>query len=172
MSEDAQPLPPEPGARASGARAGWLPVLAVVILMPLLSYAMAEFLLIPRLQAAVVREDPAAAENGEVRPRRGAEMQSVDFPNVVSNLTGSLQSRYIKVSFTVYGSDPDFRTRLEANRTRLLDTTLGVLGGLSVADLERPGIKNQVRSELMLGFEHALRAKFVEELYFSEFVIQ
>jgi len=60
----------------------------------------------------------------------------------------------------------------EANKTKLLDTTLGVLGSLSLAEMEDAGAKNKIRASLVQAYQTVLRARVVDEVYFSEFVIQ
>ncbi|MGH8020521.1 MAG: flagellar basal body-associated FliL family protein [Opitutaceae bacterium] len=47
-----------------------------------------------------------------------------------------------------------------------------MLGALSLADVEDPGVKNKVRGELVFAYESVLHGRVVEEIYFSEFVIQ
>jgi flagellar FliL protein len=41
-----------------------------------------------------------------------------------------------------------------------------------MADLETPGSKNLVRNDLMTNFNQALNSEIVEQIYFSEFVVQ
>ncbi|RME71211.1 MAG: flagellar basal body protein FliL [Verrucomicrobia bacterium] len=173
----------------SSAIAGWLPVLVVLVLVPALSYAMAEFVLFPKLEAKLaalgVSEQGAAApaaggghgasHGGGHGGGHGEEMEpthSYEFTNVVANLAGSMRSRFIKVSFTAYSSDPELEHKVEANKAKLLDAAIGVLSTLTLSDLENPGVKNKVRSDLVFAFEAVMRERLIEEIYFSEFVIQ
>ena len=83
-----------------------------------------------------------------------------------------MKSRYIKVSFTAYSADPEVEVRMEHEKPKLLDATLGILSSLTLAELEEAGVKNRVRNELLLAFESVLHSRIFEELYFSEFVVQ
>lgn len=190
MTEDPiEDLPPEKKAKGGGG-SSILALLSVVILLPVLSFAMAEFVLIPRIVERVnhTREDSAHPESGPpgLAPpleRRagggggghgggGGDPHAYAFDNIVANLSGSLKSRYIKVSFSVEGSHEHFAEIMEGNKARLIDATLSVLSSLTVADLEAPGVKNVVRSDLINSFHTALQGRVVENLYFSEFVVQ
>jgi flagellar basal body-associated protein FliL len=178
-------------AVAGGGGGGWLPVIVVLVAVPVLSYVMAEFVLFPkleeRLQAAGLHAagtedggspEEAPAEHGGTGAAHGsgknakAPMQTYEFANVVSNLAGAMKSRYIKVTFTAYGSDPHFLETIEQNKAKLLDTTLGVLGSLNLAEMEDTSVKNKVRTSLVQAYQTVLGARVIEEVYFSEFVIQ
>jgi flagellar FliL protein len=172
---------PDAAAPAKAGQGGWLPVIVILVLVPALSYAMAEFVLFPRLEqriaaaTAAAGAEHAAAENpadpkGE-KPK-GDPTFSYEFKDIVSNLAGSMKSRYIKVSFTAYSSNPDLAKIIEANKAKLLDTTLSVLSALAISDLEDSTVKNKVRNELVFSYESVLKGRVIEEIYFSEFVIQ
>ncbi|RKX28624.1 MAG: hypothetical protein DRP71_17155 [Verrucomicrobia bacterium] len=162
-------------ASAKGGRGAIVPLLLVVVLVPALSYAMTQFLIIPRIEAAVAssghKTEPV--EHQELpNTHKASASHAVEFKDIVSNLAGSMKSRYIKVSFTAYSADPGIEERMEHEKAKLLDATLGILSSLTVAELEEAGIRNRVRTELLLSFEAVLHARLFEELYFSEFVIQ
>jgi flagellar FliL protein len=170
---------PAAGAGAPSGMAAWMPIVAVVVLVPLVSFAMAEFVLFPRLiERLEGGGDEAAAADGSggadshAGGEKGAAMQAYEFSNVVSNLSGSMKSRYIKVSFTAYSSDPNFNDIVEQNHAKILDTALGVLGSLTLAELEDATVKNRMRASMVSAFETLLRGRVIEEIYFSEFVVQ
>ncbi len=179
--------PGEKGAAAvavagtGGGMSAWMPVIAVVVLVPALSYAMAMFVIAPQLEkrfAAAGASGAAthgAAVAGPATGRDAAKKEATvpyEFKDIVSNLSGSMRSRYIKVTFTAYSSKPEFPKLAEENRAKLLDATIGVLARLSLADLEDPGAKSKVSNEIIYAMEAVLRDRVVEEIYFSEFVIQ
>jgi len=111
------------------------------------------------------------AKEGEGAEAHGKE---VKFENVVANLLGSQKTRFVKVSFTVEGAEDDeeFSTVINENKTKLIDGALSILGALTVAELDEPGMKNIVRSDLVNNFNQILGKPIVAGLYFSEFVIQ
>jgi flagellar FliL protein len=47
-----------------------------------------------------------------------------------------------------------------------------VLSSLTLADLEEPGSKNVLREKLVAAYNQALGRRVVEQVYFSDFVIQ
>ncbi len=177
----AKETPAAPAAASSkSGMGGLLPVLAVVVLVPALSFAMAEFLFFPKVERMLAESGAlAAAKEAEAKKPEVKVVSSkveptfaYEFKDIVSNLAGSMKSRYIKVSFTAYSAAPDFTARVETNKAKLLDATLGVLASLALVDLEDPAVKNKVRNQLIFAYETVLRGRVVEEIYFSEFVVQ
>jgi len=182
--------PGDKGAGAAGAAAGgggmsaWMPVIAVVVLVPVLSYAMAMFVIAPQLEkrfAAAAATQGAEGAHGAAgsegaHGKAGGEKKEAtvpfEFKDIVSNLSGSMRSRYIKVTFTAYSSNAEFPKIAEENRAKLLDATIGVLARLSLADLEDPAAKSKVSNEIIYAMEAVLHERVVEEIYFSEFVVQ
>lgn len=186
-----------PGDKKSGGGLkAWLPAIAAVILAPAATFAVAEFLLLPRLQAklalppadahAKAAEPPAtepaeeepAAEKGEKgeKGKDGKEAPgsgNYEFNNVVVNLAGTMGTRYLKTSFIVTGvGGKSVKGTFENQKAKLTDITLNVLSSLTLADLEEPGSKNVLREKLVAAYNQALGKRLVEQVYFSDFVIQ
>lgn len=165
-----------------------VPVIAIVVLLPVINFLMTQFMLIPSMQAALAQTieesgvtaegdgegdgAAAAAEPAEAEAVEGAGPSTYEFDGIIANLAGAMRSRYVKVSFMVEGSDPAFAATIEQYRPKLVDATIGVLSALSIQDLEDAGVKNVLRNDLMGAFESVLRKRMVEGLYFSEFVVQ
>ena len=57
-------------------------------------------------------------------------------------------------------------------KAKLTDITLNVLSSLTLADLEEPGSKNVLREKLVAAYNQALGKRLVDQVYFSDFVIQ
>lgn len=204
-SDAKEHTPPPPGAKDSappaapaetsgkaGLLKAWLPALAAVLLAPAATFAVAEFVLLPRLHAklgappadAQAKADPAPAE--DAAPGDGAEGRkdghgapgakgagNYEFNNVVVNLAGTMGTRYLKTSFIVTGiGGKNVKTIFESQKARLTDITLNVLSSLTLADLEEPGSKNVLREKLVAAYNQALGKRLVEQVYFSDFVIQ
>ncbi len=178
-------VPPVVAPAKAGLKA-WLPTIAAVVLAPAATWAVAQFVLLPRLQKSLTDEDgktPAAAVAPAAHPDKPAGGKSGDkkapdtgpnfhFDNVVVNLAGTMGTRYLKTSFLVTGSDAALSTKFEAARPQLGDVTLAVLASLTLADLEEPGSKNIIREKLIAAYNQALGQKLAENLYFSDFVVQ
>jgi len=178
-------------AKGGGALKTWLPVVLAVLVAPATCWAVAEFVLLPRLQAkltvaaspegAAAHAAPAAAKpaagHGDKKKEGGKEEGSnadtYAFSNVVVNLSGTMGTRYLKTSFVVTGLKPDtIKAAFEENKDKLTDVTLGVLSSLSLSDLEEPGAKNVLREKLVTAYNQALGSRVAEQVYFSDFVVQ
>ena len=196
-SEGAAPAAGAPAAKASPLASPWLPVLVVMVLSPILTLVISEALILPRVKktlgdiAQIQKENAQPAEGGplptekkkeakkgEKKKEGGKEGEAGDgstqvkFDNVVANLLGSQKTRFVKVSFSIEGEEDDFKKTIEENRNKLIDSALGILGALTVAELDEPGMKNIIRSDLVNSFNQVLGKPMVKGLYFSEFVIQ
>ena len=85
---------------------------------------------------------PAGEKSGkEAGPKQTKGGWEYGFPNVVSNLTGSLGTKYVKVSFTVLSDDKNIGDIVEENKSKLKDAAIRVLGSRSLADMESSGAK-------------------------------
>ena len=180
------PAPPAPPP-SKGALAQWIPVIAALVLAPVLSWAVAEFVLLPRLQsklaavkagdnpeehAAAAPEAKAEGGHGGKGGKEAANPANYEFQNVVVNLSGTMGTRYLKTSFIVTGTDATIKSTFEGQKAKLTDITLNVLSSLSLADLEEPGSKNILREKLVLAYNQALGKRVAEQVYFSDFVVQ
>ena len=173
-------------AKKGGALTQWIPLIAAVVLAPALSWAVAEYVLLPRMQkklsAVKVGETaeehaaPAAEAKEEGKGEKGGKETgnpaTFEFQNLVVNLAGTMGTRYLKTSFVVTGADASIKATFETQKAKLTDITLNVLSSLSLADLEEPGAKNVLREKLVLAYNQALGKKVAEQVYFSDFVVQ
>jgi hypothetical protein len=118
----------------------------------------------------------APAKDAHGAPEKGAKQTKggweYGFPNVVSNLTGSLGTKYVKVSFTVLSDDKNIGDIVEENKSKLKDAAIRVLGSRSLADMETSGAKNVLCSEIAANFNKALNSTSVKQIFLTEFLIQ
>ncbi len=173
-----------------------LPLVAAIVIAPAASWAVAQFVLLPKLQAKLAaapaeggepahasaeKEKPAKKEGGHGEKKKGGKEgeggggseDTYEFTNVVVNLSGTMGTRYLKTSFVVTGAKPDvIKEAFEGNKARLTDVTLGVLSSLSLSDLEEPGAKNVLREKLVSAYNQALGSRVADQVYFSDFVVQ
>lgn len=160
----------------------WIPIIVMVVVMPVISLVMTQYVLIPRIKSSVSGEGGKPAASSSADSKQGEEGKdgkgdskqtfSYEFKDVVVNLSGAMGTRYLKTSFSVVSSHPDLQKIVTDNKSHLLDVALSVLSSKSMADLESPGSKNLVRNDLMASFNQALNNEVVEQIYFSEFVVQ
>lgn len=188
---------------ASGGIASWIPLVAAVVLMPVIAWAVTTWILLPKMQkglglagaepaAAASHGEPAAhgegakekekaepAEGGGHGKAEGKEgggggsgKEQVALTKLLVNVSGTMGSRYLLTSITLVGAVPDFRAKVEKRDAQLRDTACGILSTKTIPDLEKPGARNIVRSELLTGFNNVLGNGAVAEIYITEFAIQ
>lgn len=156
----------------------WLPALAAVVLAPVVTFAVSEWLLIPRLQSRLAVAEASldkktATAHGQERAEgkgQAPEGSTFDYKDVVVNLAGTMGTRYLKTSFVVTGKG--VRSAFEGDKARLADVTLSLLSSITMADLEQAGAKNVLRGKLVNAYNQALGKHVVDQVYFSDFVIQ
>jgi len=161
-------------APASGGFKSWLPLLITIVTMPLIAYGMTEFVLLPRLKKGLgISSGPAVtAQAKESKASPEDKRESVPMNKLLVNVSGTLGARYLLVSLAVSGSDADFKAKMAAHDPQLRDFACGVLAAKTIADLEKPGARNTIRTELMSGFNNILGNSLVQEIYLTEFAIQ
>lgn len=214
--EPEKPAPaPEAAAPAEGAAApakgggimGFVPLILALVLAPAISWALAQYVLFPKLKAQLAAAPAAGGEHGAApadehvapakaepakkpepkahgeakKPEKGGhgEAKAVAtegpgayrFDSVVVNLAGTMGTRYLKASFLVTGKDT-LNERFEELKPQLLDVTLNTLGSLTLADLEEVGSRNLIRARLVSAYNEILGARIVEQIFFSDFVVQ
>lgn len=174
---EAAPVAAATGASVTAKSAGglqiWLPLLAALVLMPALSYVTTTYILVPKLQA-VVGAAPAAG-HGDAKTAGHLEPNTpkLTYPlnKVLVNVSGQHQ-RYLIANYTLVGTASDFKTVLESRKEQLLDLATGIMSTKTITDLEKPDIRNLIRSELMSAFNNALGGNLVKEIWITEFAIQ
>lgn len=171
-----------PAAAAAAPAAGggikaWLPLIVVILAMPALAFAMTKFVLVPQVQKALgTPAAPAAAEakgkNKEAKAAEDAKKETVIMNKLLVNVAGTMGARFLLVSLTIEGSDADFKGKMTAHDPQLRDMAQGALSTKTLADLEKPGARNVIRSELISGFNNILGGAIVQNIYLTEFAIQ
>lgn len=162
-----------PVAAAGGLKA-WLPLILTIALMPALAFGMTKFVLVPQLQKSLGIKDTAEGGTGaKGKAGPGEKKMSVQFSKVLVNIAGTMGSRYLLSSFTVVGNGGEaFKAKMTENDAQLRDMAMGVLSVKTLADLEKPGSRNLIRTELINGFNNVLGESSVSEIYITEFGIQ
>lgn len=184
--EQVEDLPsPKDAAAPSGGKSSILIPIVTILAVPLVMVLMWEFYMMPSLkklakQGGAPTEETheeqveAPAAEGKEASAKGehGEGLTYEIKDIVANLSGAMRSRYIKVSFTIEGKSKAFPETMKVNEAKIRDATLAVLSDLTIQDLEEPGVKNIVRNNIIDSINQALRGSEVQQLYFSEFVVQ
>lgn len=210
--ENAKPAPDKPQANgaadAKGAAAApaaapaapsgikaFLPLIANLVLMPVLAYAMTAFVLVPKLAKNVGAVAPAAEKaaegegashgaaaeksHGGGESKGGESKEAGKGKTAVSlskktlvNVSGTMGTRYLLAEFMLVGSGPAFKEKVEKADAELRDAAATALSVKTISDLEKPGVRNLVRTELITVFNSILGKGTVSEIYLTEFAIQ
>jgi flagellar FliL protein len=112
---------------------------------------------------AAPKGEAGGKEKPEVRPK---------FENLTVNIAGTQGTRYLKVTFNVVGKNDVANKKIDAKHAELVDTTLTILSSLSMPELNEPSGKAVVRGRLVAAFNDLLKAPLVEQVFFSDFVVQ
>ena len=154
-----------------------MPIVAAVVLVPGLCFATTQYLLIPKLKAAVaeqgVQPAPAAhaAEKGKGVKEKKDE-HDAEFGAVIVNVAGANGSRYLRTNLVLVSGEPKVAEITKASQSALKDAAINVLSSQPLSVLDSPGGKNIVRNELIAAFNKTLGGEIIENIYFSEFVVQ
>jgi flagellar FliL protein len=177
-------------AAASGGFKAYLPLLVNIILMPALAYAMTAYVLVPKLApkaGAAASEAPPSEAHGAAADSHGGKADAahgnepvtgktkVSVPlskKTLVNVSGTMGTRYLLAEFILVGTGPNFRAAVEKADAELRDAAASTLSAKTIGDLEKPGIRNLVRSELITVFNAILGKGLVTEIYLTEFAIQ
>lgn len=186
--EEIENLPPKEGEgegkpekkSSGGGGSPWIPVAVLIVMVPVLSYVLTNFMLVPKIKHSIeevvgelqINKKEGEHGEGDEHGENSAQVFTYDFENIIANLSGSLHSRYVKISFTVEGTALDFVERVEMSKAKLIDASLGVLSKIELMELEKPEARNLLRNDLLAAFEVAMNSELIQHLYFSEFVVQ
>jgi flagellar FliL protein len=176
-AEEAAEAPAPPPARKSGGIGGWLPLIITILLMPALSYGVAQFVILPQLQKGLgiksASSTSTSSSTTETKSDNGApKTESVLMNKMLVNVAGTMGARYLLVSVSVAGTGKDFKDKMDQHDAQLRDMACSSLATKTLADLEKPGARNLIRNELITGFNNILGDSSVQDIYFTEFAIQ
>lgn len=185
------PKPAEGAAPASGGGIKpLLPLILNVVLMPVMAYVMTVFVLLPKMKSGAVtahaRADSAGAaehggghgetakeEHGSGGKHGGGGKVSVPLSaKVLVNVSGTAGTRYLLAALTLVGNNAELKESVEKSDAQLRDVASSVLATKTIADLDKPGSRNLIRTELIAAFNGVLGEGRVKEIYFTEFAIQ
>jgi flagellar protein FliL len=150
---------------------------ANLVLMPVLAYATVSFLILPKMRVGATSA-PAESAKGESAPhgaKDAAGKQKVTVPlgsKVIVNVAGTMGTRYLLANLTLVGSNPELKAMIEKSDAELRDAAASALSVKTINDLERPGARNLIRTELVSVFNNILGEGAVSDIYLTEFAIQ
>jgi flagellar FliL protein len=163
-----------PAPAAAGGAKAWLPLIASLVLMPALAFGMTKFIIVPSLQKSLGIKETAEKGAGEKSKKTGdGKKINVPFNKLLVNIAGTMGQRYLLVSLSISSTTgEEFKLKVTDNEAPLRDMAMGILSTKTLADLEKPGARNLIRTELINGFNNILGDNSVAEIYITEFGIQ
>jgi flagellar FliL protein len=178
-----QPKPADEGAKpaANGAAAvapaksggTWIPLIANIVLMPAIAYALTTFVLIPKIKGGNSAE--AVHASSDSHGGGSAAKSKVTVPlggKVLVNVSGTAGTRYLVANLTLVGKRADLKEKVEAADPELRDAASSILAIKTISDLEKPGMRNIIRSELIAAFNDILGKESITDIYLTEFAVQ
>lgn len=173
MADEKKPDAPAAAPAPSGGLSSWLPLILAIVLMPALAFGMTKFLIVPQLQKSLGIKETAEGGHGEKGKKSEGKKTSVQLSKLLVNIAGTGASRYLVFSVTVVGTGgEEFKTKMTENDAQIKDMAMSALERKTLADLEKPGARNLIRTELINGINTVLGDASVQELFITEFGIQ
>jgi len=176
---------------APGLMATLIPALAVGLVLGGVGFALAYFVLPSRLQPATVM---AAGANGtsaaaapsapasnapektersaaEVAATGGKAVTKFTIEEVTVNIADTRGNRFVRAG-AYFDAAPAVLEELEANRARMTDTLEQVLSTKTLEELTSSDIRGNLRTELMGIINPTLKAGRVDNIYFTDLLVQ
>ena len=151
-----------------------VPLLAVIILVPALVYAVMDFVILPKLKDAAGGGDHSAEESHS-KPEAsvpGLKEIQKDFASMLVNLSGSGNSRYLRVTISVSSTNKKLEAILKEYDAPLRDAAITILSAQTPESVETPTGKDVLRRNLLTQFNRIFEAEAISDVFFKEFVIQ
>lgn len=95
-----------------------------------------------------------------------------DFETFLVNLSDPGGKRYLKVTMKAKLSNPQAATEVTARTSELRDMILTILSSKEFADIAGPEDKALLKQELLSQLNRALKSGQVQDIYFTDFLVQ
>ncbi|MCI0535281.1 MAG: flagellar basal body-associated FliL family protein [Verrucomicrobiales bacterium] len=178
-TETAAPATAGNSENGGGGLKSWLPLILNLVLMPALAYGMTVFVLLPKLGPSGEKTSASHSDGGGGHSEHGGKEAGGKGKFMVNlsgkilvNVAGTGGTRYLLATLTLVSPNADLKSAIEKNDAQLRDVASGVLASKTINDLEKPGARNLIRTELISVFNGVLGNGTVTELYLTEFAVQ
>jgi flagellar FliL protein len=189
-AEGAEGKAAAPKSSTGGGFKAFLPLIIAAVAMPALAFVTTNYILLPKVRAAMGQgtvsgsNESASVSAPDARPdaketskdgAKGAASKvkvTIPMDKVLVNVAGTMGTRYLMTSLTLVSANADFKSKFDDNKDHLQELAANVLSTKTIADLDKPGSRNVIRSELMTDFNNALGAPLVTDIYIKEMAIQ
>jgi flagellar protein FliL len=187
---------PEQKPAAPGMMATLIPALAVGLVLGGVGFGLAYYVLPSRLQPAAATTVAAADSSGtnaatnpadpsattaspEQTERTAAEVAATGnkavtkftIEEVTVNIADTRGNRFVRAG-AYFEADPAVLEELEANRARMIDTLEQVLSTQTLDDLTSPNVRGNLRQQLLGIINPTLKEGRVDNIYFTDLLVQ
>jgi flagellar FliL protein len=178
--EEEAAAPKVAGSATGGGLKPWLPLLANLVLMPVMAYLTIALVLVPKMQGVSSShgeggKSKSQAHGGSAESSKEGAKTKVKASlkdKVMVNLAGSQGTRYLVAKITLVGSSESLKKLVEDNEEELRSAAGDVLRAKTISDLEKPGAQTVLRAELISVFSNILGSGQVDEILLTDFAIQ
>ncbi len=200
MADEAKPEEAAEGkpAPASGGMMGTIvSSLIMAVILGGVGFALAYFVLPGRLAASQAAAAPAAVaatgtnaasatppvavpsatsektarSSAEVAASGGKEVTKFTIEEVTVNIADTRGNRFVRAG-VYFDAAPAVLEELEANRARMVDTLGQVLSTKTLDDLTSPNIRGTLRDELLGTINPTLKEGKIDNVYFTDLLVQ
>ncbi len=107
----------------------------------------------------------------EVAAEGGKAVTKFTIEEITVNIADTKGNRFVRAG-VYFDADPTVLEELEANRARMIDTVGQVLSTKTLDDLTSPNIRGNLREELLGIINPTLKAGHIDNIYFTDLLVQ
>lgn len=133
----------------------------------------AYYFLVVKPKAAAANPDPLTEKKPEEKPAGNkSKIRIVKLKPMVANLKHSKGTRFMKVSIALEASSEEVAKELESLDTPLADRLLEKISTVEISDVDTSEGRNKLKREMLQDINDLLEKGVVNQVFFTEFVIQ
>jgi flagellar basal body-associated protein FliL len=126
--------------------------------------------------AATPAPAPAASEKTKLSPDQlaadgGKAVSKFALDDITVNIADTRGNRFVRAA-VYFVAEPPVLEELEANRARMIDTVGQVLSSQTLDELTSSNVRGNLREELLGIINPTLKAGHIENVYFTDLLIQ
>ena len=136
---------------------------------------LAAYLFLGHRGTATAEEKPAATEEkggDKSAAAKKSKPQIVTLKPIVVNLRNSKGTRYLKVTIGMEAANEAVSNELIRLSPQLSDFLIDKLCSVDISDVDNSAGRNKLKREILAGTNEILESGYVNNVYFTEFVIQ
>jgi flagellar FliL protein len=119
----------------------------------------------------VPTDEKTARSAAEIQAEGGKVVTKFTIEEITVNIADTKGNRFVRAG-VYFDADPAVLEELEANRARMMDTVGQVLSTKTLDDLTSPNIRGDLRQELLGIINPTLKSGHVDNVYFTDLLVQ